>query len=144
MPEPVRHIPVPGGYLMVLRQGDDVFARIEALMREVDIPSGTIRGFGFAARATFGFFNFTTGDYDPRTFEDVEVTGVTGTLAWMDGAPAIHAHGTAAGRDFQAVGGHLLGLTVGRGSFEIAFTAYDRRLERAVDDTIGAKVLQLG
>lgn len=144
MTEPTRHVAVSGGYLMVLRQGDDVFARLEALMREAEVPSAAIRGFGFAAKATFGFVNHATGAYDPRIFTDVEVTGVTGTLAWTEGAPAIHAHGAAAGRDFQAVGGHLLGLIVGRGSFEVLITVLDRRLERSMDPDLCAKVLQLG
>jgi hypothetical protein len=30
MSEPKRFIPIPTGFLMVLRQGDDVFGRLEA------------------------------------------------------------------------------------------------------------------
>jgi hypothetical protein len=32
MSEPRLYIPIPAGFQMVLRQGDDVFARLEALM----------------------------------------------------------------------------------------------------------------
>ncbi len=143
MAEPTRHIPVPSGYLMVLRQGDDVFAHLQDLMRDADIPSASIRGFGFAGKIRFGFFDFERRDYDPRDFTDLEVTGLTGSLAWKDGEPAVHAHANAAGPDFLTVGGHLLGMTVGRGSFEVAITVHDRRLERRMEDDIGANVLQL-
>lgn len=143
MAEPTRFIPVPGGYLMVLRQGDDIFAHLESLMRDQSIPAASIRGFGFAGSIRFGFFDFSRGDYDPRDFTDMEVTGLTGTLAWKDGMPAIHAHATAASRDFQAFGGHLLGLTVGRGSFEMTVTVHDQRLERHFEEDIGANVLRL-
>ncbi|MBB4840898.1 putative DNA-binding protein with PD1-like motif [Sphingomonas kyeonggiensis] len=143
MSEPKRVVPVPGGFLMVLRQGDDVFEHLESLMIEADIPAASIRGFGFAGSIRFGFFDFGRRDYDPRDFTDVEVTGLTGTLAWKDGKPAVHAHATAAGRDFQAVGGHLLGLAVGRGSIEMTITVHDQRLERHFEEDIGANVLRL-
>jgi uncharacterized protein len=144
MTQPRRHIAVADGFLMVLRQGDDVFASLEALMRDERIASASIRGFGFARTARFGFFDFARGDYDPREFNDLEITGLTGTLAWKDGKPAVHAHATGAGRDFTAVGGHVLGLVVGRGSFEMTVSVYDQRLERRFEDDIGATVLQLG
>lgn len=143
MPQPKRYIAVPGGFLMVLRQGDDVFAKLEALMRDEQIASGSIRGFGFVRMARFGYFDFARGDYDPREFIDLEITGLTGTLAWKDAKPAIHAHATGAGRDFAAVGGHVLGLVVGRGSFEMTVDVYDQRLERRFEEDIGANVLQL-
>jgi predicted DNA-binding protein with PD1-like motif len=129
---------------MVLRQGDDVFARLEALMRDEKIASASIRGFGFVRTARFGYFDFARGDYDPQEFTDLEITGLTGTLAWKDAKPAIHAYATGAGRDFTAVGGHVLDLVVGRGSFEMTVNVYDRQLERRFEEDIGANVLQLG
>jgi predicted DNA-binding protein with PD1-like motif len=144
MTQPRRYIAVADGFLMVLRQGDDVFASLEALMRDERIASASIRGFGFVRTARFGYFDFARGDYDPREFADLEITGLTGTLAWKDAKPAVHAHATGAGRDFSAVGGHVLGLVVGRGSFEMTVNMYDQRLERRFEDDIGANVLQLG
>lgn len=144
MSEHVRHLATPTGFLMVLRQGDDVLARLEALMRVEDIPSASITGFGFAGQARFGFFDFDRGDYDPREFEDLEIAGLTGTLAWKDGEPSIHAHASGGDRMFNVVGGHVLGLTVGRGSFEITIIVHPHRLKREVEPAIGAKVLQLG
>jgi len=136
MSEQKRVIPVPGGFLMVLRQGDDLFEHLNRLMSEADIPSASVRGFGFAGSIRFGFFDFGRRDYDPRDFTDMEVTGLTGTLAWKDGR-------TAVGRDFQAVGGHLLALTVGRGSFELTITVHGQRLERHFEENIGANVPRL-
>lgn len=144
MSERVRHLIVPTGFLMVLRQGDDVLGRIPELMHAEVVPSASLSGFGFAGRARFGFFDFDRGDYVPRDFEDLEITGLTGTWAWMDGEPSIHAHASAADRSFDVVGGHVLGLVVGRGSFEITITVHPCRLQRAPEPSIGAKVLQLG
>ena len=138
-----RYIPTPNGYLMVLRQGDDVFARLEALMRDEKIPAATIAGFGFLRTATLGYFDFETKEYRPKTFNDLELTNLTGTLAWKEGKPAIHAHGVAGDESFRTFGGHVLSLEVGRGSLEISVVVIPTRLERAVDAEIGANVLQL-
>jgi len=143
MSEHVRHIATPSGFLMVLRQGDDVLARLEELMLAEDIASASIMGFGFVSKARFGFFDFDRGDYEPRDFVDLEITGLAGTLAWMYGIPAIHAHASGAGRSFGLVGGHVLDLIVGRGSFEITIVAHPHRLVRAMEPDIGAKVLQI-
>jgi uncharacterized protein len=138
-----RYIAVPNGLLMVFRQGDDVYARIEAIMREEQIPSASIAGFGFVAEARFGYFNFERGDYDAQTFRELEITGLIGTLAWKDGKPSIHAHATGGDRQFRMAGGHVLGLVVGRGSFEVSAIVHPQRLERRLESDIGANVLQL-
>jgi predicted DNA-binding protein with PD1-like motif len=143
MSEPKRYIATPTGFLMVLRQGDDVFARLEALMRDEAIPSAFISGFGFSGSATFGFFDFEKKEYAPRMMNDLEVTNLTGTLAWKNAAPSVHAHGTVADENSRTFGGHLLALEVGRGSMEIGVTVIPTRLERAVDLRMGANVLQL-
>lgn len=143
MIEPRRYVSTPSGFLLVLRQGDEVLASLEALMRDESIPSATVSGFGFVATARFGFFDFTKGDYDARDFQELEITALNGTLAWKDGAPSVHAHASGGDRAFGVVGGHVLGLRVGRGSFEITVQVHDRRLERRLDPGIGANVLQL-
>lgn len=131
------------GILMVLREGDDVFAELEALMPAEQIPSASFVGFGFLRKVTFGFFDFEKRAYNPKTFKNVEMANMTGTLAWQDGRPSIHAHGVVCDRDFAAVGGHLLALEVGTGSVEITITLHPRRLERERDAALGANVLSL-
>jgi predicted DNA-binding protein with PD1-like motif len=143
MTEHPRYSRTPTGFLMVLRQGDNVLTWLERLMIAEAIPSATITGFGFAGRIVFGFFDFEKKDYRPKAFDDLEVANLTGTLAWKDGRPAIHAHGVAGDREFRAFGGHLLELEVGRGSMEIDVEVMPTRLQRSLDPTIGANVLQL-
>jgi predicted DNA-binding protein with PD1-like motif len=140
---PTRYVKTPTGYLMVLRRGDDVIASIEKLAESEKIPSASLTGIGFLSDVTFGFYDFAKKQFDPKPFKDVEMAGMTGSLAWKDGKPSVHAHATVAGRDFAAVGGHVLDATVGTGSVEITVIAHDKRLERKVDPDIGANVLQL-
>lgn len=137
-----RYTKVPAGYLMVLRQDDDVFAEIEKLARNEKIPSANFTGMGFV-NAKFGFFNFNTKEYEPKEFKDVELASMQGSIAWQDGEPSLHCHGTVTGKDFTAHGGHLLGATVGTGSVEIMVTVHDKKLERILEQPLGANVLDL-
>jgi predicted DNA-binding protein with PD1-like motif len=133
----------PTGYLMVLRNGDDVLAHIEKLAIVEQIPSASIVGIGFMREATFGFYDFSKKVFNPKVFKDVEMANLTGSIAWKEGKPSIHAHGIVTDGTFVGSGGHLLGLTVGTGSCEITVMLHPHRLERFVDPAIGANVLGL-
>jgi predicted DNA-binding protein with PD1-like motif len=138
-----RYIPTPTGYLMVLTQGDDVLGELALLAHAEDLPSASFTGIGFARKAVFGFFDFDRKVYQPKTFENVEIASLAGTIAWKDGKPSVHAHAVAADATFGAVGGHLLALDVGTGSMEVTVMRHDRKLLRATDASIGANILQL-
>ena len=137
-----KYVKVPAGYLMVLREGDRLFEEIETLALKEKIPSANLTGLGFV-NAKFGFFNFETKEYDPKEFEKVELASMQGSIAWQDGKPSLHCHGTVTGKDFQAYGGHLLEATVSTGSLEILITVHDKKLQRIKEEPLGANVLQL-
>jgi len=141
--EPQRYVKTPTGYLMVLRRGDDVIANLEKLAETENLPSASLTGIGFFSDVTFGFYDFGKKEFAPRTFHDVEVAGMTGSIAWKEGKPSVHLHAVAAGRDFNAVGGHVLDAKVGTGSAEITLLAHERKLERNVDPELGVNVLQV-
>lgn len=138
-----RYLRTPTGYLMVLRHGDDVLAQLERLAVQERIASASFVGIGFMREATFGFYDFGRKAFDPKTFRNVELANMTGTIAWKEGKPSIHAHGVVTDGSFQGAGGHILGLTVGTGSSEITVVLHPERLERFVDASIGANVLGL-
>jgi len=141
--EKCRYIKTAYGYLMVLREGDDVLANIENLAKEKQIPSANFTGIGFASEATFGFFDFNGKKFNPKTFNKVEMGSLTGSIAWKEGKPSIHIHGVATDDKFNAYGGHILALKVGTGSMEIYITTHTEKLERKLEQPLGANVLQL-
>jgi hypothetical protein len=138
-----KYVRTPTGYLMVLRHGDNVIAHLERLAVLEKIPSASFVGIGFMREATFGFYDFARKQFDPRTFRNVELANMTGTIAWKEGRPSIHAHGIVTDGTFMGSGGHLLGMTVGTGSSEITVVLHPDRLDRFVDPEIGANVLGL-
>lgn len=135
-----KYIKTPTGYLMVLRQGDNVFEHLRQLAKAEQIPSASVTGFGFV-QARFGFWNAKQKIYEPRDIDDVEMASMNGSIAWKEGEPSLHMHGVVVDRDFHAYGGHLLDLMVSTGSVEITILLHDKHLERATDKNLGADVL---
>ena len=131
------------GYLMVLREGDNVLAEIENLAKEQKIPSANFTGIGFAQDATFGFYDFGEKKFHPKTFNKVEMGSITGSIAWSENKPSLHMHGVATDDKFDAYGGHILALKVGTGSMEIYITVNNDKLERKIEQPLNANVLQL-
>ncbi len=138
----VRYIKVPVGYLMVLRQGDDVFAHLQRLAEKEKVPSANFTGMGFV-NVQFGFFNSQTKEYEPKSFNDVELASMSGSIAWQQQKVSLHVHGVVTGKDFAAHGGHMLAATVGTGSVEIIVTVHDKPLQRVKEQPLGANVLSL-
>jgi hypothetical protein len=74
--------------------------------------SGFLRGFGrnttsTPARTADGrragklrLLRLRPGNHDPREFENLRITALAGTLAWMGSSPSIHAHARGAGSRF--------------------------------------------
>lgn len=141
--EPKRYTKVQDGYLMVLRQGDDIFKQLEAFAKTENILSANFTGMGFAGSITFGFFNYQTKQFERQEFQKVEIASLNGTIGKKGDAYSIHAHGVVTGRDFNAHGGHMLFGTVGTGSVEIMILVHDKAFERKFDPKIGADVLCL-
>lgn len=138
-----RYTKTTSGFLMVLREGDNVITEIENLAKEQQITSANFTGIGFAEEATFGFFDFNQKKFNPKTFNKVEMGSLTGSIAWSEGKPSLHVHGVATDDKFYAHGGHILELKVGTGSMEIYITLNAEKLERKMEQPLGANVLQL-
>ncbi|MDR6762150.1 hypothetical protein J2Y38_002361 [Flavobacterium sp. 2755] len=71
--EKCRYTKTTYGYLMVLREGDNVLNLIENLAREQQIPSANFTGIGFAQEVIFGFYDFNQKKFHPKTFNKVEM-----------------------------------------------------------------------
>ena len=140
--QPTRYVKVPSGYLMVLRQGDDLTMELEKFAMSEKIPSANFTGMGFVD-ITFGFFDFQSKKYNPKDFKGVELASMHGTVAWKEMKPSIHAHGVVGDKDFKSYAGHILNAVVSTGSLEIFITVHDKPFERKKDESIGADVLRL-
>lgn len=139
-PEIPRYTKVEAGYLMVLREGDTIIQELEKFAVTENIPSANFTGMGFV-NMTFGFYDFEAKKFNPKEFTDVEMASMHGTIAWQDGKPFVHAHGTVTDSEFKAYGGHILSGTVGTGSVEIFIIVHDKKFERIKEKALSANVL---
>ncbi|MCB2377114.1 DNA-binding protein [Hymenobacter sp. BT635] len=135
-----KYVRTPTGFLLVLRQGDNVLQELEQLATREKIAGASLTGLGFV-HPTFGFWNGQTKTYDPKSFRDTELASLTGSIAWKEGKPALHLHGVVTDKTFAAYGGHILALEVSTGSVEITVTQHPQRLVREVDERNGATVM---
>ena len=130
-----------GGYVMVLRQGQDVLNAISELAVKENIRGASFSGFGFV-KATFGFFNNKTKQYDPKTLSG-ELASMTGSIAWDSDTVSLHTHALVTDSSFRAQGGHLLKAVVGTGSVEVFVSLTGVPLGRKKEQPLDANVLQL-
>ncbi len=137
-----RYTKVTSGYLMVLKQGDDILKKLEEFTIAENIPSANFTGMGFV-NVQFGFFDAKSKKFIPKDFNDVEMASMHGSIAWQDGKVSIHTHGVVGDKNFNAFGGHILSGTVGTGSLEIMIIPHDKKLERKLDTQLGANVLDI-
>ncbi len=137
-----KYISVHDGYLMVLREGDNVFEQLELLAIREKVPSANLSGMGFAG-VELGFYDFKRKKYRPRKFKAAEIAALNGSIAWQSGHPSIHLHGVIAGKNFKAYGGHILSAIVGKGSLEIMILVHSKHLERVKDELLGANIICL-
>ena len=135
-----KYTKVDGGYMMVLREGDNVFNELESLAKAENIPSAVFTAIGFA-EIEFGFFNYKTRSYKKKKMKGGEVAPMFGSLAWKENKPSVHAHGVLTTKKFKAYGGHILSAIVGKGSLEIKVNVHDKKFARLRDEQLGADVL---
>ncbi|WPU66710.1 PPC domain-containing DNA-binding protein [Peredibacter starrii] len=128
------------GYILVLKEGDNVFKTVEEFVKKQEIQGATMFGTGFV-KVKFGYFKAEEKKYDEREMPPMELASFTGTIAWEGKEPSIHAHGVVSGEDFMAYGGHILDATVGKGTMEITILDHGQKLKRKEDKQLGAKVL---
>jgi uncharacterized protein len=133
---------VSNGYIMVLKQHQNLFDELERLATDEKIPSANFTGMGFV-NITFGYFNFGTKEYQPGDYSNVELASMHGSIAWKEGRPSVHAHGVVGDQKFEAHAGHILKATVSTGSLEIMVTVHDKQFERRRDERLGADVLDI-
>lgn len=138
----IRYIKVPAGYLMVLKQNDNVFEEIEKMAVKENISSANLNGMGFV-NVEFGYFNFKKKKYTPKKFDNAELASMQGSIAWQNGKPSLHIHGVTGDKHFKANAGHILSAYVSTGTLEITVTVHDKKLERKKDEALGANVLML-
>ena len=130
----------PQGYILRLMLGEDLHATLTAFCEQHHIRAGIFHGIGAVQRLTLAFYHLGRKEYqDTSETEDLEIVGLTGNVAMLDGKPFLHIHGVFSDRYYRVLGGHVRSAIVGA-TCEVYLTPFDTVVRREHDDVTGLKL----
>jgi predicted DNA-binding protein with PD1-like motif len=128
-------------HILRFDRNDDVIELLKKYCKEHEILSGAFTGLGAAGEITLSYYNLAMKTYEDKKFsEDLEITGLTGNIALMEGETIIHAHGVFGSNNYSAVTGHVKRLIVSA-TCEIHLTLLPGIMKRSFDDATGLNLL---
>lgn len=132
----------PDGTTLVLQRGEELIAALNDHARTENLAGAWLQaGIGGAGSATLAYYDLETRSYIDRTFDEpLEILSLQGNLAWVDGEPFWHIHGTFGTRDYRSIGGHVKRLDIAL-TGELLLTPTLTRLTRSDDEATGLKLI---
>ena len=132
-------------YFIRLQKGEQLVSNLIQLVEQEQISGAWLSGLGAALWVELGYYDLDKQKYLwKRIDETLEITGLTGNVAWVDDEPALHIHGSFSDREMNGYGGHVKELVVG-GTCEIFLHLNQgtNRLTRSHDDDVGLPLLDI-
>jgi predicted DNA-binding protein with PD1-like motif len=134
---------IQNGYLVRLVKGEEVIKALASFVGKQNIPGGFVFGLGAFRDLSLGFYDSEKKEYVKKLIkEDLEFGNLTGSIAYVEGEPFVHAHVSAAGSDMKAFCGHLFSAIIS-GTGEFLIIPSETRVERKPDAETGLKLLDL-
>jgi predicted DNA-binding protein with PD1-like motif len=134
---------IQNGYLVRLVKGEEVIKTLTSFIGEQNILGGFVFGLGAFKDLTLGYYDSAKKEYIKKLIrDDLEFGNLTGSIAYVEGKPFVHAHVSAAGSDMKAFCGHLFSATIS-GTGEFLVIPSESKVERKVDPETGLTLLDL-
>ncbi len=130
--------------MISLQKGELLVESLIKFAKKENIHGGWVSGIGGALSVQLAFYDLQARDYEIKEFnKPLEITSLHGNIAYKDGEPFIHLHGTFSDANMQGLGGHVKELIVG-GTCEIFLHNWFKgKLTRSEDDATGLALLDL-
>lgn len=130
-------------YLVRLDIGDEIMESLTKICHDENISVGSITGIGTTNHAKIGLLDTDTKIYYPEEYhEDLEITGINGTVSQMNNETYLHIHISLAKKDHSLVGGHLDFAYVSAVA-EIFIRPVEGKTDREFSEVAGVNLLQL-
>lgn len=137
----MKHFPDTSSHLLILKRGEELIKTLDTFAAKNNLNGGWVNVIGGASSVTLGYYNPETREYQWRTFDEpLEIIGLQGNLAYVDGEPFWHIHGTFSRADYSVIGGHVKECTIGL-TGEVCLTPHATKLTRIFDDETGLKLI---
>lgn len=132
-------------YVVRLDKGEKLVESLEKYFSGNKIAeSYWISGLGAAVWAELGFYDLEKQEYMlKKIVEPLEITALTGNIAWDGDKVILHIHGSFSDKNMKALGGHVKELEVAGTCEMMLHKWYQGRLGRKHDDSVGLNLLDL-
>lgn len=127
-----------------LQKGELLAESLLKLAKEKDIKGGWMVGLGGLSWAELGFYDLPSKSYQWTKLEEpLELTSLTGNIAWLEGEPVLHLHANVSDKSMNVKGGHLKEAEIGATAEIFIHRWLDGSLKRQQDPKIGLNLLEL-
>jgi len=134
---------IDGRHLLRFLKGEEVLGGLREFVRAAAVPGGSLTGLGASDDVTVGFWDTEARIYRNYRHQGlIEITSLTGNIAWNGPEPVVHVHVNAFHETEGAFGGHLVSAIVSA-TVEVSVDPYSGRVERRLDTGIGLPLLDL-
>lgn len=129
-------------YILRFDPGEDLIEQVKNFADYYSIQAAFFFGIGSVKRAIISYYNLDDKRYEDFNFsENMELTSLTGNIAYLNNEIVIHAHGVLASSDTSLVrAGHFKKLIVS-GTCEVMLCTFSSKMERKFTDSIGLNIL---
>lgn len=128
-------------FLLRFDRGEEVVAGLQAWCQAEHFAGGTFNGIGACGELTLSYYHPYDKEYrDEIIEEDLEICGLQGNVARLEGGVAVHVHGTFADDKLRVRGGHIKRLVVSV-TCEISFRQLPDEIVRMHDSSTGLNLL---
>jgi len=129
-------------YMLRFDRGEDIIQGVIDFCGDQSIIAGYFSVIGAASEIVISYYNLDKKEYEDRHItENLEIAGVIGNVATLDGTIIVHAHGTFSDSDMQVLGGHIKKIIVSA-TGEVMFNKLDGVIVREYDDNTGLNLMK--
>ena len=117
--------------------GEEIMQSLKQVCEQEGIRLAQVNAIGAADYAVIGVYDLEEQQYHRETINEfMEITGLSGNVTTMDGAPYIHLHATLADREHTVHGGHVIEMRVGA-TCEMFIQVLDGGITREKNEELG-------
>jgi predicted DNA-binding protein with PD1-like motif len=127
--------------IIVLQKGETLMEVLNNYAKDHFLNGGWVNVIGGVGEVTLGYFDAVNKEYKWQEFNEfLEIVGLQGNLAWVDGEPFWHIHGVFSRDDYTTIAGHVKNAKIAL-TGEVYLRPHNEKLTRVYDDETGLKLL---
>lgn len=129
-------------YVIRFERDEELIEALVTFCNAEGIAAGSFFGIGAAEEIIIAYYNIDTREYEDKHIgERLEITGLAGNIAVLDGKTMIHSHGNFSDRTMRVFGGHVKKLVVSA-TCEVVLEKFGGKISRGYEPDVGLNLLQ--